>query len=99
MEDGEGSAKLVGGIGDELPQLANRGIHALEKVIKGFCQPAQFIVRRGDGQGTPESFAVGYAISHQGSMLREGGDGREAPPYVKRSEERRVGKECRSRWS
>src|SRR5713226_1164995 len=88
MEDGEGSAKLVGGIGDELPQLANRGVHALEKVIKGFRQPAQFIVRRGDRQRAPESLAVRHAIGHQGSMLRERGDGREAPAYVKRRNQR-----------
>src|SRR5712692_1799165 len=88
MEDGEGSAKLVGGIGDELPQLANRGIHALEKVIKGFRQPAQFIVRRGDRQGAPESLAVRHAIGHQGSMLRERGDGREASAYVERRNQR-----------
>src|SRR5258708_7995207 len=82
MENGEGSAELVRGIGHELPQLAHRGVHALQQMIKGFRQTAELVVRRGDRQGAPESLAVRYATSHKGSMFRERGNRREAPSYV-----------------
>src|ERR1700736_4262421 len=51
-------------------------------MIKGYRQPAELVVRRGDRQRAPESLAVRDALGHQGSMFRERGDGREAPAYV-----------------
>ena len=43
-------------------------------------------------------FCMEYGI-HSALKIYSGGLGMLAGDYVKRSEERRVGKECRSRWS
>src|SRR5580704_5982531 len=56
-------------------------------MIKSFRQPAQFVVRRGNRQMAPEALAVGHAIRHQRSMLRERSDRREALAYVERGNE------------
>src|SRR5260370_9257762 len=88
MENGERSPECVGGIGTELAQLAHRGIHALKKMIKGCRQPAEFVVGGSDWQGAPESFAVRYAIGHEGGMFRESGNRRKASAHVESGNQR-----------
>ena len=54
------------------------------------------------GQGGGEKMAAEYGLEYLGGLpldihIREDADG--GRPTAERSEERRVGKECRSRWS
>ena len=58
-------------------------------------------VGRGAGSGSGKTASRGHkgARSRTGYSMKPGFEGGQMPLHLLRSEERRVGKECRSRWS
>src|SRR5882757_8998128 len=84
MQNGERSAQLVRRIGYELAKLADGGIHALQEVVEGLREAAEFVMSRGHGEGRPEPLRIFHLFRHERRMPGKSCDWRETPAYIER---------------
>src|SRR3989449_11554848 len=75
------------------------GLHAFALEQTGRCDEALRIAQAAIGKNPRDAWSV-HALAHALYELGAFDTGvTRLPPAIHRSEERRVGKECRSRWS
>ena len=65
MKHGKRGAHFMGSIGNELAQLLEGRIYALQKMIDCLRESTQLIARRRNRQRRPKPFVIGYAFRHQ----------------------------------